>query len=174
MHPESSGDRMSEEWRDVEGWEGLYQVSDLGIVRSLDRRIRDYRGSHQIKGQVLKPDIVYNGYLRITLSKNGVPTNFRVSRLVAVTFIPNPDNLPEVDHIDKNKVNNCTANLRWVTSQENVERSLAKNYLFRSPSGELVKIFNLSKFCRNHNLNNAYMCKVHLGRMNQYKGWKTA
>jgi len=155
---------MSEEWRDVEGWEGLYQVSDMGRVRSL---------YHQ-KVVMLKPRTVYNGYLRITLSKNGVKSHFRVSRLVALTFIPNPDNLPEVDHIDENKVNNCTTNLQWVTCQENIERSLAKDFLFRSPSGELVKIFNLCKFCRNHNLNRACLNQVHLGLLKQWKGWTAA
>lgn len=99
---------MQEVWKDIEGYEGLYQVSNLGRIKSLCR-----------EGCFL--GVFYNrkGYARCRLYKDGKGRNFRVHRLVAMTFIPNPDNKPEVNHIDGNKRNNCVTNLEWVTSSEN-------------------------------------------------------
>lgn len=99
---------MEEIWRDIKGYEGLYQVSNLGRVRSF------HGGSERIMKQTLQ-----NGYLRITLLKNEKSKRFLSHRLVALAFIPNPENKPQVNHIDEDKTNNRVDNLNWMTSKEN-------------------------------------------------------
>lgn len=93
----------------------MYEVSNLGNVRSLDRN--DARG-WKIKGRTLSPYIDKKGYRRVCLN-NGSSKVMKVYRLVAMAFISNPDNKPEVDHIDTNRSNDRADNLRWVTRQEN-------------------------------------------------------
>ena len=89
-----------EEWKSIKDYEGLYEVSNMGRVKSLN-----YRNSGIEK--ILKLNKSKQGYLRITLNKNGDRKTFQVHRLVAEAFIPNIDNKPEIDHIDTNKENNC-------------------------------------------------------------------
>lgn len=109
-------------WKDIAGYEGLYQVSNLGNVLSLN-----YLGHG--KKQLLKQTMTTNGYKKVILWKNGVGKNYRVNRLVAAAFIPNPDNLPIVNHKDWNRLNNCADNLEWCTVKYN------SNYR-RKPLGE--------------------------------------
>lgn len=92
-----------EVWRAVVGYEGYYEVSNFGRLKSLSRV--DYKG-HVRKERILKPTKKKNGYLHLILSKNGVRKDFLVHRLVAEAFIPNPDNLLIVNHRDENKENN--------------------------------------------------------------------
>ena len=116
---------MEEIWKDIEGFEGLYQVSNLGRVRSLDRIVADSRtGYRTLNGRILSLMNSQRGYQRIKLCKNGKVIIFSVHRLVAQVFIPNPDNKPEVDHIDTNPSNNRVDNLRWATNLENNRNSL--------------------------------------------------
>lgn len=112
---------MEEIWKDIEGYEGLYMVSSLGRVKSLDRI--DGRGWN-IKGKILKQTLDKKGYLNVGLSKNNNRTLYKVHRLVAETFIPNPDNKPEIDHISTLKTDNMVENLRWVTTKENSNNPL--------------------------------------------------
>ena len=107
-------DLPGEIWADIEGYERLYQISTKGRIKSF----------YKNKATILKQNISGYGYLRVHLCKNKEVTNFYVHRLVAETFIPNPKNLPEVDHLDGNKLNNCVENLRWVTSSENKKAAI--------------------------------------------------
>ena len=114
-----------EEWRPVVGYEGLYEVSSLGRVRSLDRYIDTVSGLGEpykrfSKGRVLK--LLYNnkGYLHITLYNGTTDKQKLVHRLVAQAYIPNPYNLPEVNHKDQNPVNNRVDNLEWCDRIYNV------------------------------------------------------
>lgn len=100
---------MHELWKDIEGYEGLYQVSTWGRIRSL------YKG--RIK--ILKPDVNEKGYLKVKLFAEGKGKNFRVNRLVASAFIPNLYDLPQVNHKDGNKQNNSYTNLEWTTDEIN-------------------------------------------------------
>lgn len=105
---------MKELWKDIPGYEGLYQVSDIGRVKSLN-----YARQHRenIKSLQVKP----NGYVKVDLRHNGRLSSRNVHRLVAEVFIPNPNNKSDVNHIDGDKLNNCTDNLEWVTRSENME-----------------------------------------------------
>ena len=113
---------MKEEiWKDIEGYEGLYQVSNLGRVKRM-RFINKNTNieKERIKSQKIRKD----GYLEVALYKNGKGKYIQVHRLVAKSFIPNPKKLPQVNHIDGNKENNCVDNLEWVTNKENVTHAI--------------------------------------------------
>ena len=104
---------MIEEWRDIPGYEGLYQVSNLGKIRSLDRYIkrRNKNGTlsdYPVRGKIITQFINDKGYYRVHLDRSK-----SVHRLVAQAFIPNPNNLPCVNHKDLNPLNNCVENLEW-------------------------------------------------------------
>lgn len=116
-----------EEWRPVIGFEGHYEVSNKGNVRSLDRTIFDLNGRRKrfIKGVALKPSKDKDGYCFVRLHSQGSGyTYFKVHRLVALIFIPNPNNLPCVNHIDFNRSNNIVENLEWCSSKQNYEHSM--------------------------------------------------
>ena len=117
-----------EEWRDIAGYEG-YQVSNLGRVRSLDRTVVCSSGPRRYSGKILKPRKHVNPYYYVTLSAHGKQHNKDVHRLVAETFLDNPDNLPCVDHIDFNPANNRVDNLRWVTQKENIQHSIHAGHI---------------------------------------------
>lgn len=121
-----------EEWKDVKGFEGLYQVSNLGRVKSLD-------GKSNHRGEIiLKPITDKYGYYRVHLYKNAKLKTALIHRLVTQAFIPNPDDLPCVNHKDENKLNNNVSNLEWCDNKYNnlygnrlnkVSKSLGKQVL---------------------------------------------
>ena len=113
---------MTEIWKNIEGYENLYQISSIGRVRSLDRF--DSIGRF-IKGKILKPRIDKDGYHCIFLSKNGTQKPFKIHRLVAQAFIPNPDNKPCIDHVKCVRSDNRLENLRWATHKENTHTPLS-------------------------------------------------
>lgn len=106
-------------WKDIEGYEGLYQVSNYGRVKSLNKR----------KGRILKPAKDKGGYLRVALHKQGTQKHYKIHRLVAQAFIPNPQNLPQVNHKDENPTNNTVQNLEWCDCQYNIDYSQSKQVL---------------------------------------------
>lgn len=108
-------------WKDVIGYEGLYQVSNLGRVRSLDR----YDSLKRLKkGTILKPLSSRNGYDMVCLWKDGNSKRVLIHRIVAKAFIPNIDDKPCIDHIDTNRRNNNITNLKWCTFKENTNNPL--------------------------------------------------
>ena len=111
---------IQELWKDIQGYEGLYQISNLGRVKSLERIIVTNNGiTKKISEKILKPYIKGTGYYNIVLRKDSKTKCYFVHRLVANEFIPNPDNLPQVNHKDENKLNNNVDNLEWCTSKYN-------------------------------------------------------
>lgn len=117
-----------ENWKDIVGYEGAYQVSNTGFVRSMDRvvvvkSISKYRQHIRvIKGRKLKFSVI-QGYCHVILCSHNRTKIFKVHRLVAAAFIPNPDNKPQVNHIDAIKTNNHYENLEWCSSKENVNHA---------------------------------------------------
>lgn len=107
-------------WLPVKNYEGYYEVNNLGEVRSVERYVRhEEGGERKMKSCVLKSSITYKGYMRLTLAKDGKNKSFSVHRLVAEAFIVNPNNLPQVNHIDLIKINNQVENLEWCTNRDN-------------------------------------------------------
>lgn len=152
---------IEEIWRDVLGYEGFYKISNLGRLMSLNRT--DKKGSNII----MKP-YQSRGYFQVNLKVKGIRKMKHIHRLIAIAFIPNPENKPHINHIDGNKGNNSMSNLEWCTPQENVRhaydilnvinkrRKLSKEDVFYilslgnfsdKKSLELSKIFNVSKSC---------------------------
>ena len=111
-----------EKWVDIAGYEGLYQISSCGNVRSFVSA----RGKRKIP-KLLKPEVLKKGYLRVPLCKDYSKERYMVHRLVAMAFIPNPDNLPYINHKDENKSNNNVDNLEWCSRSYNVRYSWDKH-----------------------------------------------
>lgn len=139
-----------EVWKDIEGFEGKYQVSNMGNVRSFSR---------WKNGNILKPGTNGSGYFYVQLVKDGRKNVIVrvIHRLVAIAFIENPDNLPEVNHIDGNKKNNNVENLEWVSRERNIQHAFdigliprrmgklrpnAKTVLQKDKNGKIIKIWD--------------------------------
>ncbi len=103
---------MQENWSSIAGYEGLYEVSDMGRVRSVARG--------GTKGGILSAHRSRYGYMLVSLFKNNIRTGFSIHKLVATAFIPNPNNLPQVNHKDEDKTNNHVENLEWCTASYNM------------------------------------------------------
>ena len=127
---------MEEIWKDIKNYEGLYQVSNLGDVKTLDKHYTSANGgTRHIKEHVLYKGINHKGYYVVTLCKDGKRAQKFIHRIVAETFIQNTDNKPQVDHIDGDKKNNYVGNLRWVSNKENCNNPNT-NYKNRRPHTE--------------------------------------
>ena len=117
---------MKEVWADISGFEGFYQVSNKGNVRSLPRTIMTKRGSERRQpGKLIKPFKTSNGYLRVHLYAQGKSEKWRVHRLVAMAFLPHNPEFQVVNHIDGNQENNVVTNLEWCTQGRNVQHAFA-------------------------------------------------
>ena len=115
---------MKEIWKDIVGYEGLYQVSNLGKVKSLDRVCHNPRyGKQKRRGNIMRPSPNNYGYLQVRLSKLGKSKTHKVHRLVALAFLTENRLKKEVNHKDGNKENNCFSNLEWVNRSENVKHA---------------------------------------------------
>jgi hypothetical protein len=120
-------------WKDIPGYEGLYQISRRGQVKSLGRKIIDNRCRVTVRKDMIKINQVdMFGYYRIQLKKDGISKNFRIHRLIALAFIPNPSNKKCINHIDANKKNNRISNLEWCTNKENIQHAFRKSLVSRA------------------------------------------
>ena len=127
----------NEVWKDVLGYEGLYQVSNKGNVYSVERK--DTLGRKQ-GGFILSPRCNENGYTMVNIYENGKRENKTVHRLVAEAFIPNTENLPQVNHIDEVKDNNNVENLEWCTSKHNNNHGTRNERLAQTQSKKVVGV----------------------------------
>lgn len=189
---------MKEIWKDIKGYEGLYQISNFGNVKSLDRYIINKNGDKQyFPGKYLTQGVSDN-YLKVTLSKSNKQRTFRVHILVARTFIPNPENKPEVNHMDGDKSNNRVDNLEWNTRSENelhayknglakpsdkqkqavakyAKENYSKKVIQYSLNGEFIKEWNsMHDVWRELGIRPSYICRCCKGLRNQTYGyvWK--
>lgn len=145
----------TEKWKNIKGYEGIYQVSNLGRIKSLER-MEKYKNTQRKRKEKILKGINLNGYIRIGLLKNKKYKNFLVHRLVATTFIPNPNNFKEINHKDGNKQNNEISNLEWCTRSENVKhayntklkegRKGTKNGRAKFTTKEIEEIRNVYKY----------------------------
>ena len=131
----------TEIWKPIPNYEGLYEISNMGKVRSLDRTLIHHRTVGDVKcfypGKILKEQIRTFGklqYRMVTLSKDNVQYGVGIHRLVALAFIPNPDNKPFINHKDNNGLNNQVENLEWVTHSENMLWAQKQGRLFEAQS----------------------------------------
>jgi len=132
-------------WKDIEGYEGYYQVSNQGNVRSLDKIITNNKGvTYERLGKILSFNL-NAGYPQIYLSKNGVVRTYRIHRLVAQAFIPNPENKPTVNHKDETRTNNNDWNLEWATYKENSNYGTLPDRFSIVHSGRQVSIETRNK-----------------------------
>lgn len=133
---------MEEVWKDIPGFNGYYQVSSFGRVKSLARKTNNQYGKNDF---ILSPGWIHNkenGYLFVCLCKNGLKKRFLVHRLVAEAFIPNPDNLPQVNHKDENQRNNCVENLEWCGCDYNINYG---NRTYKAAFKKSIPVFQYTK-----------------------------
>ena len=135
---------ISELWKDIEGLEGIYQISSKGKVRSLDRWVTDKNGKKVFwKSQPIKPHPQHkdgSGYLQAVLRMNGKYVHFLIHRLVAKAFIPNPNNLEQVNHIDENKHNNDVNNLEWLSRLDNTRYGTGIDRMAEKHSTAIIQL----------------------------------
>lgn len=139
----------------IPGWSECYITPDGEVFRV--HKIAPYKTS--------------TGYLHIKVMISGEVLGDYVHRLMAKTFIPNPCNLKTIDHIDGDKQNNRTNNLRWMSLADNVRAYFAKDYQIIDPDGVLWRFNNINKFAREKELDNSSLAKVLKGKISQTKGW---
>jgi hypothetical protein len=163
-------------WKDVVGYEGLYKVSSYGRIKSIPRNstIKEER--------ILKAKKNHKGYYQAVLYKNGVRKHFQVHRLVAIAFIENNENLPQVNHKDENKDNNCVYNLEWCTNEYNNSYgtknkrsgiSQSKRVIgISTESGLIVEYDSLADATREGYFYGSAICRCCNGELKQYKRYK--
>ena len=167
-------------WMPVVGYEGRYEVSDIGQIRSLDI----YIGKRLHKGR-MKPIHPNNrGYLTVNLCRDNKTERFLVHRLVAEAFIPNTHNKPQVNHIDGNVGNNCADNLEWVTDNENkahssiavggTQRPKKAVVVTKKTTGEQYHFSGVREAERALNLDHGTVLKVLKGRQYSHRGYSIA
>jgi len=158
---------QNEIWLPVPNYNGLYEVSNFGNVRGLQRDVVNSKGvKFTIKPKELKKGCAgtKNRYKRVVLCKNSKIERWFIHRLVAMAFIPNPDNKPQVNHIDNNQSNNRVENLEWCTHKENMQHEVkngrtqqgVKNKGVKLTEQQVLKIRELRKTMRNIDIANMY------------------
>jgi hypothetical protein len=184
-------------WKDIEDYEGLYQISNLGIVKSLSRVIYDKNGKYRnVKERILKQSVTGKDYLFVGLHKDAIIEQLYVHRLVGLYFIPNPENKPFINHKDGIKAHCYESNLEWSTHQENIDHAWQTG-LMRPPwvgkfgkdnpgskkidqysiSGDYIDtFFGIKEASRNTGVHRNGISMVCLGKRNNAGGfiWKYA
>lgn len=178
---------FDEVWKDIKGYEDLYQVSNFGRVKSLRRSVVLGKNIRQVKEKVIKPFITNKGYYQIILSKNGKTSHKLVHRLVAMAFIPNPNKYLIINHKDENPLNNHADNLEWcgysynnnygnrnkIVSDKMTNGKLSKKVLQITLNGDFVKEYPSTKQVeRELGFYHSHISKCCLGTRDSAYGYK--
>jgi hypothetical protein len=132
-------------WKDIPGYEGFYQVSIYGQVKGVDRMV-GAKHNYPVKGVLLSPRMGRGGYLDLLLYKDGTCKRMAIHRLVAIVFLPNPENKEMVNHKDGDKTNNRIDNIEWVTRAENMRHAFSNGLVNSSgPRKKPVQMFKDDK-----------------------------
>ena len=167
-------------YKAIEGYEGIYEVSELGQVRSVDR-IVEYKNGKIVNynGKELKLQMDKCGYSIVRLSKNGISKNWIVHRLVAETFLPNPNNLPQVHHKNHDIKDNRVCNLKWVSRAEQMDdhwraaQTKTNGVRLRVVGNGIDKIYNSALAVKRElGIDRKSAMKVAKGKFKQSKGYK--
>ena len=155
-YPPGAANDPPEIWKPIEGFEGLYEISNIGRVKSIGTYNTCKRG-------IMNPMIDSDGYLHVRLYNNSVSKDIAIHRLVAIAFIPNPNNYRYVNHKDENTKNNKVSNLEWCTNSYNLIYSKGKKVAQYTKEGEFIKEFNCiadaSRECNIPTTNISKCCK---------------
>ena len=157
-------------WKDIKGYEGDYQVSSYG-------RVKSYKNG---KEKILKPRLTTRKYLQVHFCKNKIVKNFQVHRLVALAFLPNPQNFPHINHKDENKMNNNLENLEWCDAKYNnnygnhgkrISESLGKKIDQYTLDGKFVKEWESTMECERNGYDHSNVAACCRGKRKTYKGF---
>lgn len=170
-------------WKDIEGYEGFYRISNYGRIKSLERIVNTgLKAIRKQKETILKLPIK-RGYYQIRLCKNGKRKCYQVHRLVANAFIENPNNFPQVNHKDENKLNNIYTNLEWCSVSYNntygtrLDRVIKKNKLRREvikydiDGNYIAEYLSVSEAARQNKTNPSCICSCCQGKIKTSKGY---
>lgn len=178
---------MKEVWKNISGYEGLYQVSNLGRIKSLPHKVYNKLiGEYISKEKILKQGSLVRGYKGVGLYKNGKEKTQKVHRLVAEAFIPNPNNYPEVNHKNEDTSDNRVTNLEWCTSkynsnygtrtqriaQKNLNRNKSKRVLQLDLSGNLIHVWPSASETQRNGFSQGNVSACCRGERKTHKGYK--
>ena len=173
-------------WKDVVGYEGYYIVSNLGRIISLSRPIFNGKAYFSSSPSLLRQYISSTGYKIVTLMKNGTGRKYRVHRLVAIAFIPNPENKPFIDHINTIRTDNRMENIRWATLHENNSNPITRQKnsdsnkgrsvwnsrkIIQLKDGKLIRICESSRQFMQYGFSQGAIIQCCLGRRKHHKGF---
>lgn len=168
-------------WKDIPNYEGLYQISNMGRVKSISHIVIDTLGRHfPVKEKIRKSVVDRNGYYHLKLIAHGHTKDFQIHQLVAQAFIPNPNHYKEINHKDEDKRNNKVSNLEWCTRKYNVNYHnlpdrQGKKVAQYDKTGKLIKIYpSIREAERETNITNQHIIRVCKGRRKSTGGyvWK--
>jgi hypothetical protein len=168
---------MAEKWEPINGFAGMYEVSNFGRVRSVDRF--DSFGRFR-KGGLRKLRLDCDGYVLVTLSKENRSYTRKVHRLVAEAFIPNPERLPQVNHLDEHPGNNFVTNLEWCTAKQNanygnrnqrMSKALTHPILQLTTAGKLIKKWQSARDAEIHGYEKSGIYRVARGEWKTHAGY---
>ncbi len=180
--------KKEQQWRPIPQYEGLYEISDQGDVRSIAQYTCHHIVTPRPKPRSVKAELTHDGYVRVCLSNRGTHKHYTVHRLVALTFIPNPDNLPQVNHKDENPQNNSVDNLEWCTGKQNcnygkhcqrirdrlaIKHHLAKAVAKLDESGNILETYkSINDAARQLGIRGENITRCCKGKYNQSCGYK--
>jgi len=170
---------QDELWKDIPEYEGLYQVSNLGRVKALERYVKNHSKMQKLNEKIKKNSIKKNGYASTILWKENKYCNVLIHRLVAEMFIPNPNNLPQVNHKDGNKQNNNVENLEWCSSEYNINHAFdnslinTRKKILQIKNNKIIKIWgSILQIEKELGISNSNIVSVCKGKRKSARGYQ--